>query len=119
MYYCRFILGVPLGLLTSTDAYYFAVLPIVEQTAGQLGVPSVSTAYSMVIGNIIGTFVSPFSPALVGNWFRKRQTWARILSMHSLDLGIRHRYVSNCNVDGNCDDLSMKNRNYAPRYKMK
>jgi CitMHS family citrate-Mg2+:H+ or citrate-Ca2+:H+ symporter len=58
------IFGVPLDLLTSTDAYYFAVLPIVEQTAGQFGVPSVSTAYSMVIGNIIGTFVSPFSPAL-------------------------------------------------------
>lgn len=58
------LLGVPLDLLTSTDAYYFAVLPIVEQTAGQFGVPSLSTAYSMVIGNIIGTFVSPFSPAL-------------------------------------------------------
>jgi CitMHS family citrate-Mg2+:H+ or citrate-Ca2+:H+ symporter len=58
------IFGVPLDLLTSTDAYYFAVLPIVEQTAGQFGVPSVSTAYSMLIGNIIGTFVSPFSPAL-------------------------------------------------------
>ncbi|NGC32876.1 CitMHS family transporter [Staphylococcus aureus] len=58
------LLGVPLDLLTSTDTYYFAVLPIVEQTAGQFGVPSVSTAYSMVIGNIIGTFVSPFSPAL-------------------------------------------------------
>ncbi|HDA2728385.1 TPA: CitMHS family transporter [Staphylococcus aureus] len=58
------LLGVPLDILTSTDAYYFAVLPIVEQTAGQFGVPSVSTAYSMVIGNIIGTFVSPFSPAL-------------------------------------------------------
>jgi len=58
------IFGVPLDLLTSTDAYYFAVLPIVEQTASQFGVPSISTAYSMVIGNIIGTFVSPFSPAL-------------------------------------------------------
>lgn len=58
------LFGVPLDLLTSTDAYYFAVLPIVEQTASQFGVPAVSTAYSMVIGNIIGTFVSPFSPAL-------------------------------------------------------
>ncbi|UDI77370.1 CitMHS family transporter [Staphylococcus taiwanensis] len=56
--------GVPLDLLTSTDAYYFALLPIVEQTASQFGVHSVSTAYSMVIGNIVGTFVSPFSPAL-------------------------------------------------------
>ena len=58
------IFGVPLDLLTSTDAYYFAVLPIVEQTASQFHVSAVSTAYAMVIGNIIGTFVSPFSPAL-------------------------------------------------------
>ncbi|WP_239703757.1 MULTISPECIES: citrate:proton symporter [unclassified Mammaliicoccus] len=58
------MLGVPLDLLTSTDAYYFAVLPIVESTASQFGVPSLSTAYSLMIGNIIGTFVSPFSPAL-------------------------------------------------------
>ena len=55
--------GVPLDLLTSTDAYYFALLPIVEQTASQFGINPVST-YSMVIGNIVGTFVSPFSPAL-------------------------------------------------------
>ncbi|MFD1416204.1 CitMHS family transporter [Oceanobacillus jeddahense] len=58
------ILGVPLDLLTSTDAYYFALLPIVDQIASTQGIPSVSTAYSMMIGNIIGTFVSPFSPAL-------------------------------------------------------
>lgn len=56
--------GVPLDLLTSTDAYYFALLPIVEQTASQFGINPVSTRYSMVIGNIVGTFVSPFSPAL-------------------------------------------------------
>ena len=55
--------GVPLDLLTSTDAYYFALLPIVEQTASQFGINPVSR-YSMVIGNIVGTFVSPFSPAL-------------------------------------------------------
>lgn len=57
------IFGVPLDLLTSTDAYYFALL-VVEQTASQFGIPSVSTAYAMIIGNIVGTFVSPFSPAL-------------------------------------------------------
>src|SRR5699024_10937501 len=56
------IFGVPLDLLTSTYAYYFAILPIVEQTAGQFGVSSVSTAYAMLIGNIIGTLFSPFSP---------------------------------------------------------
>lgn len=58
------IFGVPLDLLTSTDAYYFALLPIVKQTAAEFGVSQVSTAYSMVIGNIIGTFVGPFAPAV-------------------------------------------------------
>ncbi|GAB2542278.1 CitMHS family transporter [Gracilibacillus alcaliphilus] len=58
------IFGVPMDLLTSTDAYYFALLPIVEQIATTQGVAATSTAYAMMIGNIIGTFVSPFSPAL-------------------------------------------------------
>ncbi|MFD1066614.1 CitMHS family transporter [Oceanobacillus locisalsi] len=58
------IIGVPLDLLTSTDAYYFALLPIVDQIASTQGISSLSTAHSMMIGNIIGTFVSPFSPAL-------------------------------------------------------
>ncbi|UUI40014.1 CitMHS family transporter [Oceanobacillus oncorhynchi] len=58
------IFGVPLDLLTSTDAYYFALMPIVDQIASSQGIASVSTAYAMMIGNIIGTFVSPFSPAL-------------------------------------------------------
>lgn len=57
-------LGVPLDLLMSTDAYYFGVLPVVEQIASGFGVESVSTAYAMVIGNIVGTFVSPLAPAV-------------------------------------------------------
>lgn len=55
--------GVPLDMLTSTDAYYFSVLPLVEATASQFGVTAASTAYALLIGNVIGTFVSPFSPA--------------------------------------------------------
>lgn len=58
------VLGVPFDLLLSTDAYYYALLPIVEQVVTSFGVSSLSVAYSMIIGNIIGTFVSPFSPAL-------------------------------------------------------
>lgn len=57
-------LGVPMDLLTSTDAYYFSVLPLVDATASQFGVPGMEIAHAMLIGNIIGTFVSPFSPAL-------------------------------------------------------
>ncbi|AXR74606.1 citrate transporter [Auritidibacter sp. NML130574] len=58
------VLGVPMDLLTSTDAYYFSVLPLVDATASQYGVASIETAHAMMVGNVIGTFVSPFSPAV-------------------------------------------------------
>ena len=58
------VLGVPMDLLTSTDAYYFSVLPLVDATAGQFGTGPMEIAHAMLVGNIIGTFVSPFSPAL-------------------------------------------------------
>ncbi|CEG22868.1 Citrate transporter [Planococcus massiliensis] len=73
--------GVPFDLLLSTDAYYFALLPIVEQVASGAGVSSLSTAYAMIIGNIIGTFVSPFSPAL---WLA--------LGLAGLEMGRHIRY---------------------------
>lgn len=57
--------GVPLDLLTSTDAYYFSLLPLVDATAGQFGVDTTSTLYAMLIGNVTGTFMSPFS---AGTW---------------------------------------------------
>ncbi|OYQ80714.1 citrate transporter [Ignatzschineria sp. F8392] len=57
-------LGLPFDLLLSTDAYYFALLPVVDQIATSYGIASTSTAYAMIVGNIVGTFVSPFSPAL-------------------------------------------------------
>lgn len=73
--------GVPFDLLLSTDAYYFALLPVVEQIATGFGIDSLSTAYSMVIGNIVGTFVSPFSPAL---WLA--------LGLAGLEMGKHIRY---------------------------
>lgn len=58
------LLGVPLDLMTSTDAYYFSILPIVQETVANFGVSGMGAASALVIGNVIGTFVSPFSPAL-------------------------------------------------------
>lgn len=58
------LLGVPLDLMTSTDAYYFSVLPIVQETSAAFGVSGMGAATALIVGNIIGTFVSPFSPAL-------------------------------------------------------
>ncbi|SPJ34228.1 CitMHS family transporter [Kushneria phyllosphaerae] len=58
------IMGVPLELLTSTDAYYFALLPVIQQITASAGVDPISVAHAMSIGSIVGTFISPFSPAL-------------------------------------------------------
>jgi len=57
-------LGVPFDMLLSTDAYYFALFPVIEQVASAVGVGSLSTAYAMIIGNIVGTFISPLAPAV-------------------------------------------------------
>ncbi|MFA1819756.1 CitMHS family transporter [Virgibacillus oceani] len=75
------MLGVPFDLLLSTDAYYFALLPVVEQIGATFGIASISTAYAMIIGNIVGTFVSPFSPAL---WLA--------LGLAGLEMGKHIRY---------------------------
>ncbi|WP_186669895.1 CitMHS family transporter [Sporosarcina sp. BP05] len=75
------VFGVPFDLLLSTDAYYFALLPIVDQVVTGFGVSSLSVAYAMIIGNIIGTFVSPLSPAL---WLA--------LGLAGLEMGRHIRY---------------------------
>ncbi|MCL1123440.1 CitMHS family transporter [Shewanella surugensis] len=58
------ILGAPFELILNTDAYYFALVPIVEQITSSVGISPQSSIYAMIIGNILGTFISPFSPAL-------------------------------------------------------
>ncbi|WP_144463385.1 CitMHS family transporter [Siminovitchia fortis] len=75
------ILGVPFDLLLSTDAYYFALFPVVDQIAASFGVSSLSTAYAMIIGNIVGTFVSPLAPAV---WLA--------LGLAGLEMGKHLRY---------------------------
>ncbi|WP_240329248.1 SLC13 family permease [Helicobacter suis] len=55
-------LGVPLKLVLDTNSYYFTFFPIIAHLAptGQ----AQSVGYCMLIGATLGTFVSPFSPAL-------------------------------------------------------
>src|SRR5699024_4269865 len=57
-------LGMPFDLLLSTDAYYFALLPVAEQIGLTFGIPSLATTYAMIVVNSVGTFVSSFLPAL-------------------------------------------------------
>lgn len=56
--------GLPLEIVLSTDAWYFGLLPVVLEITGPMGISPQGTVYALTIGNIIGTFISPFSPAL-------------------------------------------------------
>jgi len=74
-------LGVPLELVLDTNATYFALLPVMLEIVAGFGVESVPAAYALIVGNIIGTFISPFSPAL---WLA--------LGLAGLDMGRHIRY---------------------------
>ena len=56
--------GVPLGMLFSPDAYYFALLPIVRDVATAAGAPAESVARAMLIGEVTSSFVSPMVPSV-------------------------------------------------------
>ncbi|AXE31748.1 citrate transporter [Chromobacterium phragmitis] len=79
------VFGLPLDLVLSTDAYYFALLPVILEIVSGYGVEAPAAIYALMIGNVIGTFVSPFSPAL---WLG--------LGLAGLDMGrhIRHSLLT-------------------------
>src|SRR5690606_8796177 len=58
------VLGMPFELVLSTDAHYFALLPLVHDAATQLDVGSTTVVYAVLIGNVIGTYISPFNASV-------------------------------------------------------
>jgi CitMHS family citrate-Mg2+:H+ or citrate-Ca2+:H+ symporter len=56
--------GVPLGMLFSPDAYYFALLPVIRDVAVTAGVPLESVARAMLIGEHTGFSISPVVPSV-------------------------------------------------------
>ncbi|MFI6577933.1 CitMHS family transporter [Nocardiopsis sp. NPDC050513] len=75
------VLGLPLELVLSTDAHYFGLLPLVESTVTAHGGDSLSVAYAVIVGNIIGTYISPFNASL----------WLGV-GLAGVDLGRHIRY---------------------------
>jgi CitMHS family citrate-Mg2+:H+ or citrate-Ca2+:H+ symporter len=75
------VLGIPLELLFNTDAFFFGVVPVVEQIVREFGVDPKIAAYPMIIGKVTGTFVCPLAPAL---WLA--------LGLANLDMGKYLRY---------------------------
>lgn len=54
----------PVELFLSTDAYHFGLLPVMFQITGPAGEDPAAAVHALVIGNIVGIFFSPFSPAM-------------------------------------------------------
>ncbi|MCQ6256555.1 CitMHS family transporter [Pseudomonas sp. Q11] len=56
--------GVPLGMIFSPDAYYFALLPVIRDVAAAAGVPLEAVARAMLIGENTGFSISPVVPSV-------------------------------------------------------
>lgn len=56
--------GVPLGMIFSPDAYYFALLPVIRDVAVAAGVPLEAVARTMLIGENTGFAISPVVPSV-------------------------------------------------------
>lgn len=57
-------IGVPLGMIFSPDAYYFALLPVIRDVAVAAGVPLEAVARAMLIGENTGFSISPVVPSV-------------------------------------------------------
>ncbi|OHV08448.1 CitMHS family transporter [Kushneria phosphatilytica] len=58
------VFGVPLQMIFSPDAYYFALMPIVRDVSQAAGVPLEAVARAMLIGENTGFSVSPVVPSV-------------------------------------------------------
>jgi CitMHS family citrate-Mg2+:H+ or citrate-Ca2+:H+ symporter len=82
-----FVLGLismPLSLMFDPDSFYFGVLPVVAESAGMLGVPSVQVAQGALLGQMTTGFpVSPLTPATF-----------LIAALTGLDLGEHQKFAA-------------------------
>lgn len=57
------ILGLPLGMVTGTDAYFYGIMPLVIGVGESYGVAGVNTALAMLLGKNVSLLISPMVPA--------------------------------------------------------
>jgi len=57
------IFALPMGLMVSTDAYFFGFMPPILEVGAQFGVNPMSTALAMLVGKNLSLMISPLVPA--------------------------------------------------------
>ncbi len=57
------VLGLPLGMVTGTDAYFYGIMPLVIGVGEEYGVAGINTALAMLLGKNVSLLISPMVPA--------------------------------------------------------
>ncbi len=57
------IFALPMGLMVSTDAYFFGFMPPILEVGAQFGVGPMNTALAMLVGKNLSLMISPLVPA--------------------------------------------------------
>lgn len=57
------IFALPMGLIVSTDAYFFGFMPPILEVGAQFGVGPMNTALAMLVGKNLSLMISPLVPA--------------------------------------------------------
>lgn len=57
------VLGLPLGMVTGTDAYFYGIMPLVIGVGESYGIAGINTAMAMLLGKNVSLLISPMVPA--------------------------------------------------------
>ncbi|WP_367569252.1 CitMHS family transporter [Lacrimispora sp.] len=57
------LIGLPLGMVTGTDAYFYGIMPLVIGVGESYGVTGINTALAMLLGKNVSLMISPMVPA--------------------------------------------------------
>ena len=57
------VLGMPLGMVVGTDAYFYGIMPLIIEVGTKFGVSGLNTAIAMMIGKNVVLMISPLVPA--------------------------------------------------------
>lgn len=57
------VIGLPLGMVLGTDAYFYGLMPLVIEVAQTYGIEGLNVALAMLLGKNVSLLISPLVPA--------------------------------------------------------